>query len=195
MEAYLNTNQPFALPLAARLIDSPDDPMAATATRQARRVLHEDNAAATDWAIAAALIADFGTPEEQAELLALIAAEPRDAPVSPRYAAMAAGVMNRYTRNRLPYLRPIVEDTRPWPESGARGARFCDVALARMTGIVDVVFYAHQGNNGWDSGRHLALAWFEQHSDATQPSQLVPPMAPRVVQALSADESAARKRR
>jgi predicted protein tyrosine phosphatase len=187
MENYMDDG-PFALPLAARLIDSPDDPLAEAAARTATQVISEADQPPVDWAIAAALVADFGHPDQQQKLLDLLTAEKRDAPPNGRYVALVNGVANRYTRNRLPYLRPLVDDLRAWPSSGAKGIRICDLALARMTGILDIVFYDRFQGRGWDGGRQAALNWFAQHADEVRLSQLIPPAGPRMVRAMQAGD-------
>ena len=56
----LEKDELFALCLAARCIDEPDDPLASSATEAAVRCLQKLDASENDWSMAAALIADFG---------------------------------------------------------------------------------------------------------------------------------------
>src|SRR4030095_8837487 len=103
--------------LAQRLIDRPSDSLAPIACRQATACLRQGDAAPRDWAIAAALVADFGEPAKQRELLALLADEPYTSPPSPRYQAVVCGVTSAYTDNRIAFLRPVLDDERPRAEA------------------------------------------------------------------------------
>ncbi len=175
---YVASGRPFALCLAARLIDAPSDPLAAPACRQAVSCLRRDDAASRDWAMAAALVADFGDPDQQAELLALLSNEPHDGPPSPRYQAIVRGVTNAYTDNRLAFLRPILDDVRPRIEPEAVHLlgdrlvpyRYCDTAVARLCAIVNR--YGVLGPSVWDESRRHFLQWFAEHPKACRPCRL-----------------------
>ena len=175
LNQYLKLKRPFALPLAQRLIDEPDHPSAAAAARSAADCLARVDASHVDWAASAALVADFGTPRQQAGLLAILQDEPRTGDPSPRYRAVVAGVTNRYTPNRVGYLRPLLDDPRPRPEPDARAYRYCDTAVARLSAIIDVNLWAAKAD--WDNARALAQEWFEAHPREARLSQLIP--APR----------------
>ncbi|HEX3872223.1 MAG TPA: hypothetical protein VHV77_17380, partial [Pirellulales bacterium] len=85
---YLERQQPFALPLAARLIDEPDDPLVRPTMIAALKTLRSFLATRGDWQMAASVIADFGSPENQRELFAALSQGAREATVSVRYAAL-----------------------------------------------------------------------------------------------------------
>ena len=162
--AYVAGEGPFALPLAARLIDANDDPLVKPATQLAGTLLEQPQAAISDWQMGAALIADFGTPEQQARLLELIERGSHEPTVSPHYAALVAGVSNRYTQNRLPYLRPVLDDERLHIEPGAETCRYCYVVLVRMAAITDARWLiGFPERPHWDDARNRARQWLAAH--------------------------------
>lgn len=175
---YLAADGMFALCLAQRVVDGPEEPLAQVAAERAAACLQRDRATAADWQMAAALVADFGTPDQQAQLLKLLEDEPRDAAPSPRYQAVAVGVTNRYTRNRIPYLRPLLEDARQRPEPHAARYRYCDTAMARLSVIIDTNLMEHGGTppgmTNWQYACQLARQWMQTHDRQTRLSQLVP---------------------
>jgi hypothetical protein len=198
MEAYLAADKPFALPLAQRLIDGLDDPLAPMARAKAIACVENDVATADEWAMAAALIADFGSPEEQARLLAWITEHSHETTVSPHYAAVAAGVMNRYTPNRQIYLRPLLEDQRHCVNPAASRYRYCDVAVARLAAINnEKLIDGPDDPAGWEQARQRGLAWFAAHRDAEKLSQLLPATGNNSVQLTedALDEDLSRMRR
>ena len=168
LEAYVARERPFAVCLAGRMMDGPDDRLAPAACRVAARCLANPQAAFSDWAASAALVADFGTPEQQRQLLALLEEETKTGEPTPRYRAVVAGVTNRYTRNRIPYLLPLLSDLRPRPEPAARQYRYADTAVARLTSIENVDFLGvHEAADraAWDRGIEAARAWFTRHAE------------------------------
>jgi protein tyrosine/serine phosphatase len=175
---YVSGNRPFALCLAQRLIDEPNDPLAPVARDQAAACLRQSDAAPRDWAIAAAIVADFGSPAQQSELLALLAGEARRGPPSQRYQAVVRGVTNAYTDNRIAFLRPILDDTRRRVETDAvhkldgamRPYRYCDTAVARLCAIMDL--HAVLGPAAWEESRQQWLRWFADHPEACQFGQV-----------------------
>lgn len=185
LEDWLRADRPFALALAHRLVAQPNDALAAPAAEAASRCLERTEAEAADWSMAAALVADFGTKPQQARLLQLLADESRAAQVSPRYAALAAGVTNRYTPNRLPYLRPLLHDTRHRVEPAASDYRYCDTAALRLSVIADEEMLLGPSSElkSWDDARTRALAWLEAHPDLAALSPLRPPWGRNVVRA------------
>jgi tyrosine-protein phosphatase SIW14 len=184
MTAYLNEQKPFALALAKRLIDDVDDPLVEPAAHAAASVIESTEAAAVDWQMAAALIADFGTPEQQERLLDVMWQEVRTPKVSPRYAALVQGVTNRYTRNRIAYLIPILADARMRPEETVKGRRYYETAVARLQSITDVVMLPRgEDRNIWPVGRKVAIAWLEEHDQFAAPSRLVAPDGEKFVRA------------
>lgn len=175
---YIEQAQPFALPMAQRVIERVDDPLAATATREAAGALDRTRAAADDWSAAAALIADFGSPAEQQKLLELLADRqlPRREPE--RFDAIAAGAMNRYTPNRAAFLLPLLEQEALHLASGARDCRYCDTAVARLSSIIDENLTNRQpagGSDAWNVGRAAAREWFAAHPAERQLTRLRPP--------------------
>jgi len=175
IDSYVRYGGPFALPLALRLIDDWNDPLAAVAASKAAECLERRHAPPHDWMAAAALVADFGTSGQQSRLLALMKSEDRTRAVTPRYAAIASGINNRYTRNRLPYLRVVLDDARWCPQPSAQGCRFCDLAAAHIAAIVDErVMSDHSARASWDHARQAIRQWFDRHADATQLSRLIP---------------------
>jgi tyrosine-protein phosphatase SIW14 len=173
MADYLLQDRPFALALAARLIDLPDHPLAPLAARRAAACLERADAPPDEWTIAAALVADLGTADQQSRLLEMLASEPRTGAPSPRYRALVAGVTNRYTENRIPYLVSLLDDERLRPEPDASRYRYCDTAVARLAATVDQDFYGPAQN--WDRARALARQWLAAHAAVAQVRTLVLP--------------------
>ncbi len=184
LSKYVGADGPFALPLAARLIDEETDPLVPAAVSLAGEVLKREEAARSDWAMAAALVADFGPPAAQSKLLALLESGAREKEISPRYRALVDGATARYTRNRIAYLRPLVEDRRLRPEAAAEMYRYADTAVARLTSILDEDFLPARGPAGpeeWDEGVEAAQAWFAEHPEAAEPVALVRPELPPTI--------------
>jgi len=181
---YIVADKPFALQLALRLIDSPEDANARPAVAHAWSALTQSNVSSERLASASALIADFGTPEEQQTLLDLLS--DRDSLARARYEAIVTGVTNRYTKNRLPYLRPLLDDQRNRTLPAARKYRYCDAAVARLSVIIDRNFVEYPGKDGgilWDRGRTEAKQWFADHPDEAKLRTLVLPEDASPVQA------------
>lgn len=175
-ESYLRANRPFALPLAQRLINDVDDPLAAIAAGEGAKRLDQTDGNADSWSAAAALVTDFGTRAEQARLLELIANEIRKPEVTRRYAALVSGIMNRYTPNRQAFLRPVLEDERHWLGKDAAQYRYCDVAVVRLAAINDQPFFSGADHPSvWDQARAKAREWFTLHPEAAQLCRLLPP--------------------
>ena len=175
LERYVSERRPFGLCLAHRLIDAADDPLAATATRLATEYLSQTTGEATDWAVSAALVGDFGTSAQQERLLALLEEEVQGSRPTPRYRAVVAGVTNRYTPNRIAYLRPLLGDTRYRPERAAAKYRYADTAVARLTSILNEEFLEWDGEAdraAWDRAIRAALRWLADHPEASRPRQL-----------------------
>jgi len=178
LQAYLTAGRPFALPLARRLIRSIEDPAVETATDVGSQTLARADALDQDWQAAAALIADFGTPSEQARLLELITAGSREPTVSRRYAALVAGATDRYTFNRLAYVRPLLEDTRWHTEPGATDCRYRDQGLARFGAIADVrLMLAAPPVEFRDYACTIVRKWYDDHPAALKLARRVPPVA------------------
>jgi hypothetical protein len=178
LTAYLEDARPFALCLAPRVIDTPDDPCAPLACDLAAACLCEPDAPAVDWAIAAAFVADFGDPGQQQALLNILENKPRRGPPSARYQAVVRGVTNRYTSNRIAFLKPLLLDERARAEPEAvleiagrrRRSRYCDTAVARLCTILDL--YCVMGPGSWDECGAQFIAWFDQHPAGSRPVRL-----------------------
>ena len=165
--AYLAAERPFGLCLAERLIDTPDDPLVPLAAEAAGRCVDRSGAGLRDWATSAAWIADFGTAQMQEQLLGLLKEGSQSVAVTARYQALVAGVTNRYTPNRIAYLRPLLDDTRQRPEAASASYRYSDTAVARLTSILDRAFLPEveaPGRAAWDRGAEAAKAWFARHA-------------------------------
>ncbi len=176
VKQYLLEHKPFALALAARLIDKPNDLLVSEATQQAVVLIDQDEPSSRELSLAAALIADFGTVAQQATLKHRLEQESRTARVSPWYAAVVSGVTNRYTQNRLPFLQPLLDDERLRPEPEAAQYRYCDTAVARIAVIVDQSSLgAFSTFARRDQSREACRRWFAEHQEATELSQLVQP--------------------
>ena len=186
---YIANRQPFSLPLAARLVQHVDDPLNEVTTQVARNVIGQQQANPDDWVMAASLIADFGPPEAQQELLALLTDEPKSGPPSPRYQALVAGVTNRYTLNRVPYLRPLLDDQRHHLEPQAAQYRFCDTAVVRLSVILDNNLIDARKKRSAptveDQGVELARQWFKKHQSEVRLSLLEPPRGKHAVREYS----------
>lgn len=185
LELYLKQDRPFALPLAQRLIEDLDDPLIPLATALASTILSRDEASSADVSMAAALTADFGDPAQQRRLFELLSDESYQKSSAARFEAVAAGVMNRFTPNRIPYLRPLLENQSFYLADGASQTRYCDAAVARLSAVVDRNFtsMAAMGVDPWEHGRATALAWFEQHPVELTLRRLQPPSGETVVRA------------
>jgi hypothetical protein len=174
---YLAGGRPFSICLAQRLVEEPGDPLCAPAASLADQVMGDDPAQPHDWSMAAALIADFGSAEQQRRLLALIESEPRTSPPTARYQAIVAGVTNRYTPNRIPYLRPLLDDQRPRPAAAAARYRYCDTAVVHLSSTIDQnLLVSPQGLEDWEGGRRRARDWFDARRDHLPLTQLRPAM-------------------
>lgn len=185
LTSYLDRQRAFTLPLVQRLIDSPDDALAPFAAEQASRCLERLDADRASWAAAAALVADFGTPEQQARLLELLGDAAFEQASRERFDAVVAGVTNRYTPNRIAYLRPLLENENCHLAEGARTCRYCDTAVARLSSIIDKNLpdlVPALGIDAWNNGRQAAREWFRSHPEDARLSQLKPPSGHTVVQ-------------
>lgn len=183
---YVARSKPFALPIAQRLIEKVDDPLAAAATRAAAEALDRPRAAAGDWSSAAALIADFGSPSEQQKVLDLLGDRQMPRREPERFDAIAAGAMNRYTPNRAAFLLPLLEQESCHLAEGARDCRYCDTAVARLSSIIDENLTNRQtagGGGGWNVGRAAAREWFAAHPAERRLTRLRPPTGRTLVHA------------
>ena len=172
---YLRRGGAFCLPLAHRLIDWADDPLAGSAAECAAEVLESQDADGADWSIGASLVADFGTPGQQDLLLRQLRESTGEPEPSPKHEALVAGVTNRYTENRIAYLHPLLDDTRRHRLAAAAKYRYRDTAVARLTSIVNQRFVPNvtqPDESAWNQGAEAALKWFAEHPEALTPKPL-----------------------
>lgn len=183
---YLQDAGTFSLPLACRLIDQPEDPLASLAAQHAAQSLARLDLPATTYHAAAALVADFGTPQQQEWLLAMLSDSAYRAASRERFEHVVRGLTNRYTPNRIAFLRPLLELEQPHIGLGAHQARYCDTAVARLCGILDRNFLAGhsgQGQAAWDEARDVARRWYHEDAMRSRPSTLLPPPGRTMVRA------------
>lgn len=174
---------PFALELAARLLDAPDDPLAPAAARTAARWLTDAATPLDRLPTAAAVVADFGSLDEQRQLLELLALGRQTPQATPRYEALVVGITNRYTPNRLAYLAPLLDDRRPRVGAGLARYRYCDTAFVRIASITDdVVLGALAPETFFDRGIELVREWLAAHPDQWTLSPLRPAPDAQLVQ-------------
>lgn len=177
---WVRSGRAFALPLAARVL-RPGEPLLDEAVARAAERLRTARSAAgagaqeADLMTAAALVADFGSPAQQAELLDALDQGRRSPRPDAAYHELASGVLNRYTRNRLPYWQILLGDRRPRRDAVAPGRRYCDTVVARLSVVIDEALVSGGGHAAWDAGVARAEAWFAAHAGEIQLTGLVPP--------------------
>lgn len=182
---YIQQDQPFSLGLAERLIDAGDHPLVQVAVDLALRRLNE--ATADEQSSAAALVADFGSPEQQQTLLELLAS--RQPPE--RYTQHVRGVSNRFTANRIAFLIPLLSDTQTLTESG--NLRVCDMAAARLIGITNEPLHTGELHRGaWDASVANCQRWLAEHPRQCRLTTLLPPTGRNEVRTGTACETDAR---
>jgi tyrosine-protein phosphatase SIW14 len=182
---YVSQQKPFCLPLAQRLIIEPTDPVASNAAKRAAFSLNDRHAGPAAWSMAAAIVADFGTPDEQKDLLTKLGDSKYQRASAERFDALVDGVTNRYTTNRVAYLRPLLDNETYHLREGTRQYRYCDTAVARLSSIVDENFpdlVPGWGIDAWNNGRVAARAWLLSHPAECQLGQLKSPTGQTVVQ-------------
>jgi hypothetical protein len=192
---YVRGGRPFSSALALRLLDTPGHPLAKDAVRCAVETLRAESTDLMKLQSAAAVVADFGGTAEQQELVEILK---NDREKQPRYEALVLGVLDRYTPNRIPFLRPLLDDTRPRPSAGLAGLRYCDTAFVRLAAITDDLPVASWPLESMrDHGRETAAKWLSAHPEAAKFSQLLPPIGNKAVMAGEAplEEDLSRMRR
>jgi hypothetical protein len=176
IERYLTEDRPFAVCLAQWLIDRSEHPLADVAAKLADRHVQTSSQPAT-LASAAALVADYGSPEQQQRLLGLLASEARSSEPSWKYEALVEGVTNRYTPNRIAYLTVLLNDIRQRRKPGLSAYRYCDTATMRLTSIVNEPL--HDGTAepaAWERAVVNCRHWIEAHPEEARLSTLLPPL-------------------
>ncbi len=183
---YVRQARPFSLPLAQRLIDGFDDPLTVVAAERAAECLDLAESGRAAWAAAAALVADFGSLDQQQKLLARLSDATFQQASPERFDAIAAGTMNRYTPNRIAFLRPLLENESCHLTDGASECRYCDTAVARLSSMIDQnLTHATPaaGAEAWEHARQAARSWFAAHPNETQLTRLLPPTGETFVRA------------
>jgi hypothetical protein len=201
---HLETSGSFAICLASRLIDKGGDRLVPAATQQARRCLASERCSFADWSTSAAILADYGSPGQQSYLLELLHREITRQTPTLLHQALVAGLTNRYTPNRIPYLLPLLSDNRRRPEPQASKYRYADTAAARLASITNEPFFRNGSATDravWDDAIQDARRWFEEHPKLSKPGcrlgepalDKMPPMAPNYLSPI-AQPPAQRKR-
>lgn len=176
----LSQQRPYALALASRVIDDLDDPLIPIAVPMAREILQRRVGSARDVTAAAAIIADFGTNDDQRLLLELV--ESQGGESAEFYEAVVCGIANRFTSNRLAYLKPLLTDRRPRPNPEAGGLTYADTAVVRVIAITDgLPIGAWSDQTLTENGPQWTLDWLNEHPQQVALSRLVPPPQPSAV--------------
>lgn len=179
---YVSECRSFALPLADRLIVSPEEPLAGIAATSAHKILLEaSHAGATcptaELIAAVSLTADYGSPSMQKTLAELVRVEAeRSGEPSPLYELIVSGLMNRYTQNRISFLRPVVEDVRSRIGPNVTAYRYCDSVAYFMGTITDefpMLTWANHPHLA--DGQTFARRWFAENANSLKLAQRVAP--------------------
>lgn len=175
----LVAEKPYALALASRVIDTLDDSLIAVALPPARKILEQRRGTPRDVTAATAMIADFGTGEDQRRLLELL--QSRGGREKAFYEAVACGIFNRYTPNRLAFLKPLLMDRTPRPGDEFAGLSYADTAVVRTVAITDGLPIALWSDESLaNDGPQLVLNWLSAHPESTAIGRLAPPPGRRV---------------
>jgi len=139
-QRYVATGKPFAVTLAERIVDGPSHPLAADAAKLARTKLDNharspDGSDDAEVVSAAAILADFGGAEEQLHLLELLRTHGSTAAPTPFYESLVRGVTNRYTPNRIAFLRPLLDDRRQRIGPSTKHYRYCEPAVTPRAAV------------------------------------------------------------
>ncbi len=157
----------FALCVAHRLIDSVDERTRQAITAEAFRVLQTRQGTTDTWATAAAVVADYGSAEQQQWLLDWLQAQvARGGPISHQYHAVVLGITNRYTLNRFPFWNVLLNDKRRRPEAACRKYRYCDTAAARMFCTIPQRLVPYVVS--WEQVRQLVQQWIRRRPEVLQ---------------------------
>ncbi len=172
---WVQRRSEFSLCVAHRLVDRVDEPTRQVVVAEADRVLRTWQGTRETWATAAALVADYGTPEQQQRLLQWLRHEAaRKESPNERYHAVVLGVTNRYTMNRFPYWHAMLEDFRPRREPECRRYRYRDTAAARIFCTIPERLVPYV--DSWQQVHHLVRQWLQSHPETLQLRRLsLPP--------------------
>lgn len=183
----VEAKSPFGLTVARRMISTlPAVVQKRIAVAAGELIAHPQRSSAlsANLSAAAAIVADFGSHEDQHILFELLTNHQTTmgSTDSQIYESIVRGIADRYTPNRLAYVRVLLNDERPlaWPDT--RSFRYCDLAVARLTGIVNERFVDELPpvEGMWDRAVTSSKAWFDKNIDAQQLTQRVPPIEHRM---------------
>ena len=157
----------FSLCVALRLIDRVDEPTQQAITAEALRVLQSSRALADCWGSAAALVADYGTRQQQQWLLEWLQRQvAQGGSAGPKYHAVFQGVTNRYRLNRFPYWNALLADRRRRREPQCRQYRYGDTAAARMFCTIPQRLAPYV--ESWEQVHRLVRHWVHEHPEVLQ---------------------------
>lgn len=174
--AYLAKGGEFAVPFAAWVAVRPEDEVSPDVLQLAEAVLRDGASSSSSVAAAAGLIADFGTAEARHALLQRLTEGAQSPTPTAHYEALVAGVTNRYTTNRLPYLRPLLADRRRRVGPDTARYSYSDTAVYRFASITsELPVLGFSSEQLLADGRTTALARFSEEPALCEPGPLVPP--------------------
>ena len=170
---WLNRGEPFALCVACRVMERLGPSARAQVTRAALRSLQSPEGSLDHWATAASLLADYGSPAQQAWLLRWLRQQvARPGPPSAKYQAVVWGVTSRYRRNRAAYWHVLLEDLRFRVAPRCRRYRYADTAAARVYCTFPGEF---KPVVSWEQLRAQIARWFRRNPQWLRPRQWEPP--------------------
>ncbi len=179
---HISQSGRFAIPLADRLIESPKDPLAQVATTAAYKELLaaqncEGRRLDADVLAAVSLIADYGSPAMQKALADLVRTEAeRAGEPTPLYETLVSGLTSRYTRNRIAFLRPVLEDVRTRTGANTASYRYCDSVVYFIGTITDqfpLLAWSYERQPA--QGQAYAQKWYAENTDYLPLAQRVAP--------------------
>lgn len=184
LEAYVRGRRPFGLAIAARVLQNPNCPAANLAAEWGAELLAQPRASDDEWSTAAAVVADFGSTEQQQATIARLRDSAWRQENPRRFDRAAAGIANRYTPNRVPYLQALLDNKANQLLPAASRFRYCDLAAARLAAIADRSFVTGgppDETARWDYACEQARAWLADHPAEAQLARLLPPTGKTVV--------------
>lgn len=181
----VQAERPFALTVARRMISALPAAEQNQIAEAAGELLSRDQSNGlipdADISSAAAIVADFGQVVHQQQILSELQREQSETH-DDRYFALVRGIGDRFTPNRLPYLRALLTNRHEIPGSDAGGFRYCDLAVARLTAIVNERFVDEMRplETMWNRAVTKADQWFQDNSEAQKLTQRIPPIEHRM---------------
>ncbi len=162
---WLRRRPELALVVALRIADYLPQELQAAVSFVAAGELEQSENPFFVWATAASLVADYGSPKQQAQLLAWLRSQVAKAgPVGGKYQAVAWGVLGRYRANRTPFWHALLEDRRRWPQPECCQYRICDTAAARIFCTLGQHFRGPVIS--WERLGQRVKAWLQHHPEA-----------------------------